>query len=354
MKLASYETITEILPIEGADKIQLARIQGWQSVIKKDEYKVGEQVIFVPIDTVIQPAEWNKFLWDKNDPNKPIRVKTIKLRGVISQGIIFPTTLINAQEIFDHMDDADEDVSIAGMLGITKYEKPIPAKLAGDALGNFPSHLLSKTDEDNLCSNIQVLEELKNVDIVEASIKYDGTSVTYIYNDDKFLVCSRNLELKDGDTVYWNIARKYKIEILLKQLHQKYGNVAIQGEIYGNGIQGNPLKIPDVQFTMFNFKLLDSNTYLHLDDIYLLENENITKYIPTVKVLYAWNKLEFSDFNISSLQEITNKQYYTQNNPAEGLVFRGYNIVNNKKNLVYSTKLCKMLSVKIINQHYKD
>jgi RNA ligase (TIGR02306 family) len=174
MKLATFETITEIFPIEGADRIEIARVQGWQSVIRKGEYKVGDKVIFVPIDTVLPPAEWNKFLWDKNDPTKPIRVKTIKLKGVVSQGLIFPSSLVSAQEIWDHADDASEDVSIAGMLGISKYEKPVPAHLAGQVAGVFPTHLVSKTDEDNLKSNIEVLEELREADFVETTIKLDG------------------------------------------------------------------------------------------------------------------------------------------------------------------------------------
>ena len=212
MKLASFETISEILPIEGADRIEIARVQGWQSVIRKGDYKVGDQVIFVPIDTVLPPAVWNEHLWDKNDPKKPIRVKTVRLRGAVSQGLIFPTSLVSAQEIWDHSDDPEEDISIAGMLGITKYEKPVPAHLAGQVKGDFPTHLVSKTDEDNLKSNIEVLEELKEADFVEATIKYDGTSATYIREIDSFSVCSRNLELKDTESnVHWQMARKYNI-----------------------------------------------------------------------------------------------------------------------------------------------
>jgi hypothetical protein len=209
MKLASLETITEISPIEGADNIELAHIQGWRSVIKKNLYNVGDQVIFVPIDTVLTPAAWNEFLWDKKDPTKPIRVKTVKMKGVVSQGLIFPKTLISAQEIWDHMDDENEDTSIAGMLGITKYEKPVPAQLAGQVKGNFPTHLVSKTDEDNLKSNIKVLEELKEADEVEVTLKIDGTSATYIKElDFSFHVCSRNLALKDTEeNVYWQMAR---------------------------------------------------------------------------------------------------------------------------------------------------
>ena len=248
MKLASFETITEILPIEGADRIEIARVQGWQSVIRKGDYKVGDQVIFVPIDTVLPPAAWNEHLWDKNDPKKPIRVKTVRLRGAVSQGLIFPTHLVSAQEIWDHQDDPDEDTSIAGMLGITKYEKPVPAHLAGQVLGDFPTHLVSRTDEDNLKSNIEVLEELKEADFVEATIKYDGTSATYIKElDNSFRVCSRNLELKDTESnVHWQMARKYDIWNKIKP------GYAIQGEISGPGIQGNPAGFEEVSLNVFN------------------------------------------------------------------------------------------------------
>ena len=89
MKLAEIQTINEITPIEGADRIMLAKVQGWSSVIKKDDFNVGDRIIFVPIDTVLQPELWNSFLHDKNDPTKPIRVKSVKLKGVYSSGLIF-------------------------------------------------------------------------------------------------------------------------------------------------------------------------------------------------------------------------------------------------------------------------
>ena len=341
MQLATFETITEILPIEGADRIEIARIQGWQSVIRKGDYKVGDKVIFVPIDTVLPPAVWNKHLWDKNDPTKPIRVKTIKLKGVVSQGLIFPRTLISAQEIWDHMDDPDEDVSIAGMLGITKYEKPIPAHLAGQVAGDFPTHLVSKTDEDNLKSNIEVLEELKEADLVEATLKIDGTSATYIKElDGTFRVCSRNLELKDTESnVHWQMVRKYNI---MENLNSGY---AIQGEISGPGIQGNPDGSTDVTLCVFN--VIDLNTRKPL-----IRNEwdlactNIKK----VNVCHNWSKEEFANMTVDSLQEYVNGVSYINNKPAEGLVFRG--IKNG--DTMYSQKLQKMLSVKIINQNYKD
>jgi RNA ligase (TIGR02306 family) len=345
MKLASFEIITEILPIEGADRIELARVQGWQSVIKKSEYKVGDQVIFVPIDTVLPPSEWNKFLWDKNDPTKPIRVKTVKLRGTISQGLIFPTSLISAQEIWDHMDDPDESVDVASMLGITKYEKPVPAQLMGQVKGNFPTHLVSKTDEDNLKSNIKVLEELREADFVEATLKIDGTSATYIKElDGTFRVCSRNMELKDtAENVYWQMARKYDIEKNLVP-----GN-CIQGEIAGPGIQGNPAGFSEVSLYIFNVINLGNNKPVHRGN-WFTGFAIIGNNIPYAPVCRHWTKDQFAALTIDDIQSFVNEHKYQNDKPAEGLVFRGIK----DGNIMYSKKLQKMLSVKIVNQNYKD
>jgi len=94
MKLAEIQTINEITPIEGADRIVLAKVQGWQSVVQRDQFNVGDRIVFVPIDTVLRPETWNSFLHDKNDPTKPIRIKSVKLKGVYSQGLIFPLTIL--------------------------------------------------------------------------------------------------------------------------------------------------------------------------------------------------------------------------------------------------------------------
>jgi len=342
MELATYETITEILPIEGADRIELARVQGWQSVIRKGEFKVGDQVIFVPIDTVLTPSAWNEHLQDKNDPSKPIRLKTVKLRGVVSQGLILRTSLISAQEIWDHSDDPAEDTSLAGMLGITKYEKPVPAHLAGQVAGDFPTNLLSRTDEDNLKSNIEVLDELKQADFVEATLKIDGTSATYIKElDNSFRVCSRNLELKDTESnVHWQMARKYDI------WNKVLPGYAIQGEIAGPGIQGNPGGLSEVTLFVFNVINLYFRKPLARVNWHL-----VFKDIPVVDVYKVWTKREFAEMNIDSLQEYVNGfKHDTNKTPIEGLVFRGI-----KDSIVMeSKKLRKMLSVKIINQNYKD
>lgn len=337
MKLVTFEYITELLPIEGADKIELARIQGWQSVVKKHEYKVGDRVIFIPIDTVIAPADWNQFLWDKNDPTKPIRIKTAKLRGAISQGVIFPMTIVTPEMNTNELAQA---------LGITKYEKPIPAQLAGQVKGDFPTHLVSKTDEDNLKSNIEVLEELKEADEISASIKVDGTSATYIKElDGTFRVCSRNLELKDTEeNVYWQMARKYNIQETLRP------GTCIQGEIAGPGIQSNPAGFSSVSLYIFNVIDLESGTPLSTNNWSVPCSIGLDETIPVVSVIKKWTKEEFASLTIDDLQSFVNTINYPNGKPAEGLVFRGLK----EGTTMYSKKLQKMLSVKIINQNYKD
>lgn len=341
MELASFETITEILPIEGADRIEIARVQGWQSVIKKGEYKAGDSVIFVPIDTVLPPRPWNEFLWDKNDPAKPIRVRTVKLRGVVSQGLIFPRSLVSAQEVWDHQDDPREDTSIAGMLGITKYEKPVPAHLAGQVAGDFLSQFVSKTDEDNLLSNISVLEELKECPFVEATVKMDGTSATYIKElNGTFRVCSRNLELKDTESnVHWQMARKYNLSDTMSP------GSCIQGEICGPGIQSNPAGLKELTLFVFNYKDLSTNKY------YREVPEQIKLTALSVPRNCVWTREVFSQMTTDSLQAYVNTISYENNTPAEGLVFRGISL---EDTLCYSKVLQKMLSVKVINQNYKD
>jgi RNA ligase (TIGR02306 family) len=351
MNLVSFEYITELLPIEGADRIELARVQGWQSVIKKGDFKVGDRVIFVPIDTVMQPAEWNKFLWDKNDPTKPIRIKTVRLKGSVSQGIIFPMTIINRtasiwNETFGDLSKEEYSYEdLARGLGITKYEKPIPAQLAGEVKGDFPGQFVSKTDEDNLLSNIAAFEELKKCDQVHITLKMDGTSATYIKEEDgSFRVCSRNLELRDTEkNVHWQMARKYDLQNIMKP------GTALQGEICGPGIQKNPAGLKEAELFLFNYKNLKTGKYVPLDRNNLYEFElQCLQVVPFISRLHQ-GAIQYE--TVDSLQSWANVLLYENGEPAEGIVLRG---LNYNGEYVFSPTLCKMLSVKIINQNYKD
>lgn len=337
MKLATVEIVQKLLPIDGADRIETCQINGWRSVVLKDQFKVGDRVVFIPIDTVLDPAPWNVAFHDKADPTARIRVKTKKLRGVISSGLVFHTNIL--PDPF-YQPEIGEDVS--GLIGgIEKYLKPIPVQLQGMAKGDFPTHIVSKTDEDNLLSNPQVLEELKVCDMIVVTTKLDGTSLTVIKElDGTFRVCSRNLEMQEGDSIYWQMAKKYDLQNLMGE------GMAIAGEIIGSTIQGNPLKIEGNEFHVFNVKDLNDDSYLSYDDMVLtLEGSGVL----VVKEVARFTGADIQNISLDSFQVLANEQKYG-NDPAEGIVIRGFK--NNQT--VYSPTLQKMLSVKVINQDYVD
>jgi hypothetical protein len=167
--------------------------------------------------------------------------------------------------------------------------------------------------------------------------KLDGSSSTFYINNGEFGVCSRNLELEDGDNIYYRIANKYNLKELM-------GNgSSIQGEICGP-IQGNPLKLSEADLFVFNYKDLNTRSYTNRYNSLFL-NLNL-KDVPVVKI---FSNDEIKCLTIQTLLELANSQKYG-NDPAEGIVIRGFK----NGETMYSQKLQKMLSVKIINQNYKD
>jgi RNA ligase (TIGR02306 family) len=337
MKLATVEIIKNILPIDGADRIELCQVNGWHSVVVKNTFKVGDRVVFIPVDTIIDPAPWNSHFHDKDNPTAPIRVRTKKLRGVISSGLVFHTNIL--PDPFYKPQIGEDVADLIG--GISKYVKSIPVQLQGIAKGDFPTHIVSKTDEDNLLSNPLVLEELKACDTIVCTLKCDGTSLTVIKElDGTFRVCSRNLELEDGDNIYWQMANKYDLQNLMGE------GMVFGGEIIGQGVQGNPLKIEGNEFHVFNIKDLNDNSYLSYDDMVLtLEGSGL----PVVKEVARFTGEDINNLSLDSLQALANVQKYGTD-PAEGIVIRGYK----NDQTVYSPTLQKMLSVKVINQDYVD
>ena len=173
-KLASIRKISNIEPIVGADKIELVTVDGWKVVVAKDVgYKIGDFVIYCEIDSFLPVREEFEFLrkssFKKMGDQEGFRLKTIKLRGQISQGLILPLSVLEGEDEmkigiskqpwgeqlqlgpYDNALVIEEGVDVTEMLGIQKYEAPIPAELAGKVKGSFPS-FLSKTDEERCLS----------------------------------------------------------------------------------------------------------------------------------------------------------------------------------------------------------
>jgi hypothetical protein len=272
MNLASVQRILNITPIEGADSIETAHVLGWQVVIKKGEYKIGDLCTYIQIDTVVPETEEFDFLRERK-----YRVRTIKLRKQISQGLIVPLS----KGKFNEGDD------VTDIIGIKKFEKPdnnperyekprmpkvwykkvfyilkynvlykyFPA-LKKKQRSPFPKHLVSITDEERIQNIPQVLKQYEGKPFV-VSYKLDGSSITIIHNKvlgkSKFRICSRRFELhcKKNDWYRVFVATDFKYEVLKLVNHFSTNDVIVQGEAIGK-FNGNHHNLPNEQIRLFN------------------------------------------------------------------------------------------------------
>jgi len=326
-KLSSIRKITDLSPIEGADKIELATVDGWKVVVAKDlNHKVGNLVVYCEIDSYLPIEPEFEFLrktsYKKMGDLKGFRLKTIRLRGQISQGLILPLQdaidVIKRRngEVYSEMISEGSDVT--QLLGILKYEPPIPAELAGKVKGLFPS-FIRKPDEERVQNLVNEYESYKfsSAHKFYVTEKLDGSSSTFYLKDGVFGVCSRNLELleTEGNT-FWKVARELDLENKMKSLGF---NVCLQGELIGEGVQGNPYKIKGQIVKFFNGfdidkqesipfpKLVEITETLNLQMVPILEYEFL---LPNT----VDEMLEYAD----------DKSKLNPNFDREGVVVRSY------------------------------
>jgi RNA ligase (TIGR02306 family) len=285
-KLATTRKITDIRAIDGADVIELATVGGWNVVVAKDvRYKVGDIVVYCEIDSFLPIREEFEFLrktsYKKMGDQEGFRLKTIKLRGQVSQGLILPIEVLPITQ-FATAHDLPEGMDVTEMLSIVKYEAPIPAELSGKVKGGFP-YFLHKTDEERVQNLVNEYEEYKLTSKHQFYMteKLDGSSATFYMNEGEFGVCSRNLELleTEGNT-FWKVARELDLENKLKEK----GNICLQGELIGEGIQGNPYKIKGQVVHFFNGFDIDKQTRLSINDFLILLDELELLSVPVLGV----------------------------------------------------------------------
>ena len=332
-KLASIQRIDHISIHTNARNLELAHVGGWQVVVRKDQFlKAGDIIVYMEIDSILPDKPEFDFLRHRN-----FRIKTIKLRGALSQGIIFPLSILNPEilKAYDIVGDKMLGTDVTEKLGITKYEIEAPLPQS-NAKGNFPE-FIPKTDEQRLQSAMELLDEISGLGCY-ITVKENGTSFTTYHDNGIFGICSRNLELKlDHDNIYTRIAKQYDLENKLKTFNF---NVAIQGEITGNGIQGNPmgLFVNTHQLHLFNIYNIDEHRYLNYKEFKCLAYD---LNIPTVETIYHG----IFNFTLEQLLEMTKGKYVGTNNDREGIVIRP---LREK----FSNKLQGRLSFKVINNQY--
>lgn len=286
-KMATIRKIDAIGPIAGADAIEVATVGGWKVVVKKGEFIAGDLVVYCEIDSWI-PTELAPFLSKGKEPREfegitGERLRTIKLRGQISQGLILPIepTCANiVSELFEGLD-------VSFPLNIVKWEKPINAQLAGQVKGNFPTQI-PKTDQERVQNLTKEIEAAQG-SVYEVTEKLEGSSMTCYQIQGEFGVCSRNLDLKrDGNNSLWQVAIQDEIENKMKAVDE-FWDFAIQGELIGPGIQGNIYKLKAVEFRVFDVYNIQEGEYLNPAARVDLINRMGLKHVPVLESNFKLN-----------------------------------------------------------------
>lgn len=235
-KLASVQKVLEVTPIPNADKIEEIKVMGWHCVAKKGEFKVGDSVVYCEIDTIL-PVTNPEFAFLEGKP-----IKTKKLRGIYSQGIAFPLSVL-PNGVYKLNDDVSQ------VLGAKKWE-PDDYNRQGGTGARFPSWI-PKSDETRIAVLQDYLTRYKGTKCVVTE-KLDGSSLTAFLDDDKELhVCSRNYEITDHTNFMYKTAEERGFKE--KLLHFPIGTV-VQGEIIGAGIQKDKYKLPKKNIFIYNLR----------------------------------------------------------------------------------------------------
>ena len=327
-KLASVQVLSGKGLIPGADLIERVDVLGWSCVAKKGDFKAGDMAVYVEVDAFLPVKPEYEFLRKScyrklSNGEEGFRIKTIRLRGQLSQGLVLPVppTLAGLP--------VGSDVSAT--LSITKYEPPVPACLAGQVVGNFPGYI-PKTDEIRVQSAPKVLSEFQCKDVY-ISTKMDGASMTVFKRGGYVGVCSRNLELKETEgNSLWQVATRYKLRETLPN------NLAVQMEVVGPGIQKNPLNLKEVDAYVFNVFDITAGKYLDYAAALDIVTTLGLKFVP---VEYTG---PFS-FALGDLLEKAKGKYPGTSSNKEGIVIRP--LIETR-----SEVLKGRLSIKVINNDY--
>lgn len=253
-KLVTLETIRDITAIADADAIESATVRGWNLVVKKGEFEAGDRCLYFEIDSALPVAD-PRFAFLAPRGTKTLdsgtvvhRLKTAKLRGVYSQGLALP-----ASQFPEILVAQETGADLADLLGVTKYEPPLPAGL--DIVAEFPTHLGRKTDSERVQNLLDSWDAITAAGPWVATEKIDGTSLSVFLDRDSVLhVCMRNYELGVPASyatanLYWRAVIDARLEEMLTP------GTGLQAEVAGPGVQGNPLGLDRLRVVIFTYLL---------------------------------------------------------------------------------------------------
>jgi RNA ligase (TIGR02306 family) len=343
-KLATIQEIARLDPIPQKDRIELATVMGWTVIVKKGDFQVGDQCVFFEIDSLLPDKEDEKYnpAWAFMEKTK-WRVKTMKMAGCLSQGLVLPVSIIPG---WTGLPTGEE---VTDLLGVRKWMPPQAEEGFRATHANmrapFP-HWVPKTDEIRLQSALACLEELKGKPYY-ITVKLDGCSATYTGHPayDGYHVCSRSRSIyqegvndTEGDAVHniwWRMSEKYNLEQVVKHSGFRY---AFQGEVCGPGVQGNRLQLDEPDLFIFDIWDVHKQQYVEYPFSWIMCESHNLQTVPLLEEGDSFN------YTLEELIEMA-KGFYPNGHPREGIVVR-------PKIPFYSTTLKDRMSFKVVNNDF--
>ncbi len=310
-KLASIRTISSIRDIPDADSIDCATIDGWNCVVKKGEFSPGDLCVYFEIDSVLPERPEYEFLRPKK-----FRIKTVRLRGQLSQGLCIPLSVAGVSGV--EGDDVTES------LGVTKYE-PHASNGGGGGFkhgrtaGTFP-FFLTKTDQERIQNLTKVIDHYRD-EPFEVTEKLEGTSRTVFLYDGVTGHCSRNnIEEPSEGSLPGQIEAKYNV---MERLLSYGKNIALQGEGIGQKIQGNIYKLQDIDFMIFDVYLIDERRYAVPEErLRILDDLKMDNRVPVIDEKFVIGSMTIPEI----LEYATASSKLYEGTLREGLVFKSHNL----------------------------
>lgn len=254
-KLASIQRVWKIEPIEGADRIELAHVLGWQCVVNKGQFQPMDIAVYFEIDSFLPIRDEFEFMrsssYKKTDiMGEGFRLRTMRFRGQISQGLLLPIS-----QFPEIPKDADVGDDVAELLGVRKWEIEERATTGGTVIGTLP-YDIPHTDETRVQEEPELIQAFAGLEYY-ISTKMDGSSHSIGIDENGFHVTGHNYEYKDdGSSSFYKLvkAREYqaKMEYYMKALGMK--TLTIQGELCAPGIQQNRLRLTKPEWYVFTIR----------------------------------------------------------------------------------------------------
>lgn len=329
-KLASIQKIEKIQQIELADSICCVTVLGWQVVCRKDEVKVGDIVVYIEIDSLLPDIPLFEDI--KKITSGTMRIRTVRMRGQVSQGICFPLSILENFGKMTVNDDGyrflkdntgnekdnwflHEGADVTDLIGITKYEDVLPDNLLGEAKGYMPSDI-PKSDIYRVQTMQNVLDKYQGTLCYETE-KIDGESITFYLKNDVFGVCSKEVDfIESNDCLHWKVAKQMGMESKLRKISNvmQGTDFSMQGEIIGEGIKKNKYKIKGQKVLFYNTFDIKNHRYLNYDEFVMVTNELKLERVPVIN-----DKLVLTN-DINELVSLSNGRSMIYDTKREGIV----------------------------------